>query len=78
MTPGTGDPPGRPKRQTRPKPRAGRESAAARGARTLTILRRLKRAYPDARCALDHGDAYQLLAATILSAQCTDVRVNMV
>ena len=34
--------------------------------------------YPDARCALDHGDAYQLLVATILSAQCTDARVNMV
>jgi endonuclease-3 len=50
----------------------------ARAARALKILRLLKRAYPDARCALEHGDAYQLLAATILSAQCTDVRVNMV
>jgi endonuclease-3 len=39
---------------------------------------RLKREYPDASCALHHGDAYQLLVATILSAQCTDVRVNMV
>jgi endonuclease-3 len=41
-------------------------------------LRRLKREYPDARCALHHGDAYQLLVATILSAQCTDARVNLV
>ncbi len=59
------------------KPR-GPESAAARGARALKILTLLKRAYPDASCALEHGDAYQLLAATILSAQCTDARVNMV
>jgi endonuclease-3 len=35
-------------------------------------------AYPDARCALDHADAFQLLCATILSAQCTDARVNLV
>ena len=34
--------------------------------------------YPDAHCALDHDSAYQLLVATILSAQCTDERVNMV
>jgi len=40
--------------------------------------RRLQAAYPDAHCALDHRNAYELLAATILSAQCTDVRVNMV
>jgi endonuclease-3 len=40
--------------------------------------RRLTDEYPDARCALDHRDAYELLAATILSAQCTDERVNMV
>jgi endonuclease III len=44
----------------------------------LDILRRLKKAYPGARCALDHHTPYELLAATILSAQCTDVRVNMV
>jgi endonuclease-3 len=55
-----------------------REAAAARGARTLAILRRLKRAWPDAHCALDHADPYQLLVATILSAQCTDARVNLV
>ena len=55
-----------------------RETAAARGARALEVLRRLKRAWPDAHCALEHADAYQLLVATILSAQCTDVRVNLV
>jgi endonuclease-3 len=38
----------------------------------------LARAYPNAVCALDHADPYQLLVATILSAQCTDTRVNMV
>jgi endonuclease-3 len=57
---------------------AGRESKAAKAARARTIMGRLKREYPDARCALHHGDAYQLLVATILSAQCTDARVNMV
>lgn len=55
-----------------------RESAAARAARARAILRRLEAAYPDAQCALEHADPYQLLVATILSAQCTDVRVNMV
>jgi endonuclease-3 len=40
--------------------------------------RRLADEYPDARCELDHRNAYELLAATILSAQCTDARVNMV
>lgn len=39
---------------------------------------RLAGEYPDARCELDHRNAYELLAATILSAQCTDARVNMV
>jgi endonuclease-3 len=58
--------------------RAGRESKAARAERAKLILRRLKAEYPDARCALDHGNAYQLLVATILSAQCTDARVNQV
>ncbi len=42
------------------------------------ILRRLKRLYPDARCALDYRNPYELLVATILSAQCTDARVNQV
>ncbi|HQR17589.1 MAG TPA: endonuclease III [Gemmatimonadales bacterium] len=55
-----------------------REAAAVRLARAGQILRRLEAAYPDAHCALDHADPYQLLVATILSAQCTDVRVNLV
>ena len=42
------------------------------------VLSLLKELYPDARCALQHRNAYELLCATILSAQCTDVRVNMV
>ena len=40
--------------------------------------RRLTEEYPDVACALDHRDAFELLVATILSAQCTDKRVNMV
>ncbi len=43
-----------------------------------TILRRLERAYPAAECALDFESPFQLLVATILSAQCTDERVNRV
>jgi endonuclease III len=46
--------------------------------RCRTILRRLRAAYPDARCALHHRNPLQLLVATILSAQCTDERVNLV
>jgi endonuclease-3 len=47
-------------------------------ARAAEVVRRLREAYPEARCALDHSSAYELLVATILSAQCTDERVNMV
>lgn len=46
--------------------------------RTRQIIRALKRAYPDARCSLNHSNAFELLIATILSAQCTDERVNIV
>jgi len=46
--------------------------------RAPAILERLKAAYPEARTALDHRNAFELLVATILSAQTTDVRVNMV
>ena len=46
--------------------------------RATDVLRLLKREYPVAICELTHGSAFQLLAATILSAQCTDVRVNIV
>ena len=45
---------------------------------TAEIIRRLKKAYPDAHCALNHSNAFELLIATILSAQCTDERVNIV
>jgi endonuclease-3 len=53
----------------RPRTPAGR----ARRTNELLTLE-----YPDARCELDHRNAYELLAATILSAQCTDARVNLV
>jgi endonuclease III len=46
--------------------------------RVRAILQKLDEAYPQASCELHHKDAFQLLIATILSAQCTDVRVNMV
>src|SRR3954464_13262026 len=46
--------------------------------RARDIARTLARLYPDARCALDHQTPLQLLVATILSAQCTDARVNLV
>jgi len=54
---------------------AGRRGAAAP---VPALLEALRGAYPDAECALRHRDAFELLAATILSAQCTDARVNMV
>ena len=54
------------------------ESRAAKQARARKILEILKDAYPDAKCALNFADPFQLLVATILSAQCTDERVNMV
>ena len=47
-------------------------------ARIKTILQRLDETYPGVTCALKHKNAWELLVATILSAQCTDVRVNMV
>lgn len=46
--------------------------------RTRKIISALKRTYPDAKCALNHSNAFELLIATILSAQCTDARVNIV
>jgi endonuclease-3 len=52
--------------------------AALAPERIKTILDLLAAAYPNAECALIHEDAWQLLVATILSAQCTDARVNMV
>ncbi len=55
-----------------------RESPAERKARARRIVRGLHRLYPDADCALHHRSAFELLVATILSAQCTDERVNQV
>jgi len=46
--------------------------------RVREIIRKLKRAYPDGKCSLNHSNAFELLIATILSAQCTDDRVNIV
>lgn len=59
-------------------PPRGRETAAARAERAVAICRRLAGAYPQAECSLDFSDPFQLLVATILSAQCTDRRVNLV
>jgi len=62
--------------QSRSRRRRSRVPPAAK--RVPELLSRLKKAYPDARCALTHRNAYELLCATILSAQCTDARVNLV
>lgn len=60
------------------KRRTVRESPEEIRKRAAGVLRRLAKAYPEARCALDHNSPLELLVATILSAQCTDTRVNMV
>jgi endonuclease III len=54
------------------------ETPAERKRRTRRIITRLKREFPDAKCALDHANPLELLVATILSAQSTDARVNIV
>ena len=78
------------KQATRKRPTAGgRASASARGyrpalftredrLRAARIVQKLRETYPDVECALHHRDAFELTAATILSAQCTDERVNQV
>ncbi len=62
------------------RPRASRrgEKPAQLKARVRKIIARLEQAYPDANCALQHTSALELLVATILSAQSTDARVNLV
>jgi endonuclease-3 len=67
----TADAPAEPpaRRPIRPRTRKGR---------AREVARRLAETYPDAICELDHGNAFELLTATILSAQTTDARVNMV
>jgi endonuclease-3 len=59
-------------------PRAVSKTVHERKARVAAILPILKKTYPDAKCSLDHKTPLQLLIATILSAQCTDDRVNIV
>lgn len=71
-----------------PASKSTRRTSAARGAtrrpapvdrrHTAVLIRRLRAAHPDAHCELQHEGAFQLLVATILSAQCTDRRVNLV
>src|SRR5437870_13378500 len=69
-------------RITRPSPRRASRGKPKpnplRKKRAKDIARILAKQYPDAECALHHQNALQLLIATILSAQCTDVRVNLV
>jgi len=67
-----------PKRALLTKPRRKRLPRLPASPPSAEILSRLKELYPDARCALEYRNAYELLCATILSAQCTDVRVNLV
>jgi len=57
---------------------AKREKLEELKKRTRLIIRRLKRAYPGVKCSLNHSNPFELLIATILSAQCTDERVNIV
>src|SRR5256885_8809233 len=54
------------------------ESLQAKAARTKKIIAGLRKAYPDAHCELNYSNPLELLIATILSAQCTDKRVNLV
>ncbi|MFZ5802689.1 MAG: endonuclease III [Candidatus Omnitrophota bacterium] len=55
-----------------------RENATQKKRRITKIIAKLKRAYPEAHCALHFRDPWQLLVATVLSAQCTDKRVNLI
>ena len=68
---------GRPTKKAAKAPRQDRP-AGTDPKRVTAILARLDEAYPNATCELNHNNAFQLLMATILSAQCTDVRVNQV
>ena len=72
------------KKKVAPKTKS-KKAAPAKGSavktdpmRVAAILKKLDEAYPNATCELNHANAFQLLIATILSAQCTDVRVNQV
>lgn len=63
---------------SRPRRLSKAEKLEAERRRMREVIVRLKREYPDAHCALNHRSAFELLVATILSAQCTDERVNLV
>ena len=68
-----------PPKSSEPRSRMPRKSYNPTApARIAEILKRLDERYPNVKCALHHNSAWELLVATILSAQCTDVRVNMV
>jgi endonuclease III len=60
------------------KARASAQTAGTDAKRVADILQKLDEAYPDATCELKHANAFQLLISTILSARCTDVKVNEV
>jgi endonuclease III len=76
---------GHPQSKSKPKSHAKNRPAARSGTpdptnpkRVAAILEKLDEAYPQARCELKHANPFQLVISTILSAQCTDVRVNQV
>lgn len=71
-------PAAKPAKSSRPKPTALKNYDPTSPERVSEILKRLDQLYPAVTCALTHKDPWQLLVATILSAQSTDVRVNMV
>jgi len=69
---------GKPKASRTPLTKTPVQRGALAPERVAAILKGLDEAYPEAKCALNHRSPWELLVATILSAQCTDVRVNMV
>lgn len=66
------------KQRSAPKRKASAKRGDLAPERIAAILKGLDEAYPEVECALEHSSPWELLVATILSAQCTDVRVNMV
>lgn len=76
--PAKGSPKSTEARNAKPAKKKSAAKSKAQDPRVKNILAKLRKKYPDAQCALMHENAFQLLVATILSAQCTDVRVNKV
>ncbi|MEO6806810.1 MAG: endonuclease III [Edaphobacter sp.] len=68
----------KPAKKTRQSVNKSAATKATSPERVAAILMELRKAYPDVVCALNHKNAWELTVATILSAQCTDVRVNLV